>query len=91
MNLDHTASTLQHQVGDLMNSGQYYVTPEICRELKHINNGVDYIKLDQNFVNTSREFATKFDPGTIAAERVGKSTWGYSRHGAAPDMGLLPT
>ena len=72
VHLDHTASALQHEVGNLMHSGSYYVTPEICRELKHIQTGADYIKLDQNFVSSSRDFSNKFDPNMIATEIMGK-------------------
>ena len=67
-----TAGTVQGQLGDMMGSGHYYVTPEMTRELRHINNGVDHIKLDHDFLHSSQEWAQRWGPAQTMTEREGK-------------------
>ena len=41
-------------IADIAGTGHYYVTPEMCRELKHIDNGVNHIRLDHDILKTER-------------------------------------
>ena len=58
-------------LGELMNHQQYYTTPEVGRELKHIDNGINHIRLDNSFLETSRDWPHKFDRATLAREKQG--------------------
>lgn len=66
-------NTVKGQINDMANSGHYYVTPEINRELRHINNGIDHIRLDNQFLNTSPEWGQKWNPARTSIEMQGKS------------------
>jgi len=48
---DDLTRGLQCDVKTLGSSGGYYVTPEMCRELEHIDNGVAHIRLDQSMLD----------------------------------------
>lgn len=66
--LNHTpgvhglASNVSHDVRDMMQSGNYYVTPELANKLGNINCGVESIKLDQQLMASSKDWAARFAP-----------------------------
>ena len=47
------ANTFKNSVDDLLYSGNYLITEEIISEVKAIEKGVDKIKLDNNFLDSS--------------------------------------
>ena len=63
--------TVQRDVHDLVHTGNYRVTPDICRGLQDVRAGVDHIKLDQDFLKSSKEWASKFDPHRCAQGQKG--------------------
>lgn len=64
-----TARSVQAGIHEVMGSGAYYVTPDICRELQHMKNGVSHINLDTNLLKSSTEWASKFDHNAINNEK----------------------
>lgn len=64
-------NTVKGQISDLAGSGHYYVTPEITRELRHINSGIDHIRLDHDFLNSSREWGQQWNPQRTYREMQG--------------------
>ena len=71
--LGQYSDSVKNGVFELANTGNYYVTPEMSRELKHITHGVEHVNLDQDFLATSREWAQKCGPERTHLERAGKS------------------
>eukprot|EP00918_Siedleckia_nematoides_P046325 GHVU01101540.1.p1 GENE.GHVU01101540.1~~GHVU01101540.1.p1 ORF type:complete len:318 (+),score=24.29 GHVU01101540.1:35-988(+) len=59
---DNMHGNVKNDLTDLMHSGQYRVSPDINRGLAEIGSGYDNIKLDQDFLSSSRDWASKFDP-----------------------------
>ena len=45
---------IRGDIRDIAQSGKYYCTHEIARELSNIQNGLDHIKLDNNISSTSK-------------------------------------
>lgn len=68
-----TSGRMKSDVQDVMFSGNYPVTPAVCRELKHIENGVDLIKLDQHFKESCQSWGNKFDPQTTLNDRQART------------------
>ena len=64
--LGSTSGALKAEVGQVMHSGKYYVTPELSRELQHINTGADHIRLEQHFRNNTQSWDGKFDANSSA-------------------------
>jgi len=58
-------------IADLAASGGYYVSPEICRELRHIDNGVNHIHLDHDILKYDK-WQQKCDPATVFVHKQGK-------------------
>ena len=58
--LGGVTGTVKQQLGDVMGSGNFYVSPEMSRELRRIDHGVDHIKLDHDFLGSSREWAQQW-------------------------------
>lgn len=67
-----TANSVQSEIQDLMQSGQYYCTNELANELTRINNAVDHLKLDGNIMSTSDSFKRFYDPRNSVPEGVSK-------------------
>nr|XP_022293125.1 uncharacterized protein LOC111103860 isoform X1 [Crassostrea virginica] len=65
-----TANSVQAEIRDLMQSGQYYCTNELANELTRINNAVDHLKLDGNIMSTSDSFKRFYDPRNSVPEGV---------------------
>lgn len=59
--LQSGAFSLEKEIKDIVESGQYYYTAEIATELYNISNAVDHIKLDSNFLTTSPDWGNKLD------------------------------
>lgn len=68
--LDGITTAVKQNVADLAGSGHYYVTPEICRELKHIDSGINHIRLDHDILKTER-WNRICDPATTFVHRQG--------------------
>lgn len=74
MALNGTSAYVKTAVGEMFTqrNGTYYVTPEMTSELKHIDFGADHIRLDNDFLRSSKAWGTKLnDPATIARDRAG--------------------
>ncbi len=74
MALNGTSTYVKTAVGEMFTqrNGAYYVTPEMTRELKHIDFGADHIRLDNDFLRSSKAWGTKLnDPDTVARDRAG--------------------
>lgn len=69
-----TANSVQSEIQDLMQSGQYYCTNELANELTRINNAVDHLKLDGNIMSTSDSFKRFYDPRNNVPEGVNPSS-----------------
>lgn len=57
---------------DARGSGQYYVTHELDREMDRIGNGVNHMKLDSDFINSSTEWGGRFDNEALNREKAGE-------------------
>lgn len=64
--LSHNVDTA---INNLQKNQQYYVTPEICRELRHIKNGVQHMRLDDDLLRSSKEWCQKNNPHSLETER----------------------
>ena len=58
-------------ISDLSSSGRYYVSPELCCELRHIDNGVNHIHLDHAFLKNER-WQQMCDPATVFVHKQGE-------------------
>lgn len=50
---DYMTKGIQKNIEGLTEGGWHYMTPQICRELKHIHTGVTHIRLDHDFLNNN--------------------------------------
>jgi len=66
------SGNVKQNVQHMRQSGQFYVTPEVDRELKHIEQGVDHIRLDHDLMTTSKEWGSKFNPNAATNEKRGR-------------------
>ena len=64
---------VKHNVQQVRHSGQFYVTPEVDKELRHIESGVDHMRLDHDLLSSSKEWGTKFNPHETAREKQGRN------------------
>ena len=72
--LNNTSDCVKSNVNELFTQcrGSYYVTPEMTRELKHIDYGADHIRLDNDFLRSSSTWGTKLnDPAVVAQDQAG--------------------
>ena len=69
--LHGVAGTVRRDVQEVLGTGQFYVTPELTRELRHINSGVDHIRLDQDLMASS-DWGARFDPKALVQEQTGE-------------------
>ena len=67
-----SSNTIQRDVREILSGGQYYVTPELGRELRSIDKGINHINLDNAFLQSSRSWGNRFDQGQLMAEKQGK-------------------
>ncbi|KAK6171268.1 hypothetical protein SNE40_019493 [Patella caerulea] len=61
--------TVKSDIKDILQSGKYYCTEEIARELTKLDNGLDHLNFDNNLLTTSRTWQNNFDPNHTAAYR----------------------
>ncbi|KAK2151879.1 hypothetical protein LSH36_347g00009 [Paralvinella palmiformis] len=67
-----TASgTVKSDLGHVMHGGDFYATPEVCREMKHIESGIDHIRLDHDFLRSSREWGNQWSPESVNMSKQG--------------------
>ncbi|XP_060077353.1 uncharacterized protein LOC132556914 [Ylistrum balloti] len=55
------SSSLDKEIREIIESGQYYYTAEIATELNNISNALDHILLDSNFLTTSPDWGSKLN------------------------------
>lgn len=60
--LASTVNTIKRDIEEICQSGKFYVTEEIGRELNVIASGLDHLKLDDYLLATSKEWDKGFDP-----------------------------
>lgn len=66
-----TAKETKCNIRNFVRSGQYYVTPEMTGELRHLIDGVDHIKLDHEFLQSSKPWGEEWDPDLTRSEMHG--------------------
>lgn len=59
--LRSTVRTVEADIEDILQSGNYYCTEEIARELTAIRNGLEHLNLDGTLLS-SNEWQGSFDP-----------------------------
>ena len=69
---DEPVKTLTEDVTRLSRSGNYYVTPELARNLEHLQNTVNHINLDNEFLSNSKQWRKKFDEQKLIQDKNGK-------------------
>ena len=67
-------NSVKREVGDVLSSGNYYVTPELQRELSSIQNGLDHLNLDSNILNSSTGWRK-----SLSASAAGHSNGGLQQ------------
>lgn len=65
------SGNLNGNLRDVRSSGQYYVTHELDREMDRIGNGVNHMRLDSDFINSSKEWGQRFDREALNREKAG--------------------
>ena len=68
--LKGTVRSVEADIADILQSGNYYCTEEIARELTAIKNGLDHLKLDGTLLG-SNEWSGSFDPRSTAEALAG--------------------
>ena len=66
------SSSVKADLTDLAHSGQYHLTPQMKRELYHINNGINHVKFDNQLLNSSPGWANNFNSASLAVEKQGE-------------------
>lgn len=61
---------LDREIREIIESGEYYYTPEIATELNNIGNALDHIMLDSNFLTTSPEWGSRFDTNEAHGKHI---------------------
>lgn len=74
MALQNCIKTIKGDIVDILQSGNYYVTEEIARELFGINNALEHMALDTTFLSTSQEWRKK--PGNYSEQCVNEQMAG---------------
>ena len=62
---------VQKDVEDLISSDQKIISPRSCHNLATISNGIAHIKLDNELLQSSKDWGTKFDPAHLSNEQKG--------------------
>jgi len=74
MALRNAVCAVKADIQDVLQSGQFYVTEEIARELSQINNALDHLALDSTFLSTSEEWKKK--PGNYTPRQTSEQMSG---------------
>ncbi|KAK0045513.1 hypothetical protein Bpfe_024999 [Biomphalaria pfeifferi] len=61
--LPQWARTVKNEIQDFLQSGNYYVTEELAKEVSVINNELDHLSLDDTFLTSSKDWQSK--PGNF--------------------------
>ena len=64
---------IHDSVRGISSDGCHYVTPEICRELSHIDHGVAHIRLDHQLLD-NKDWNKLCDQRRVAKHRQGRVT-----------------
>lgn len=67
---------LQTHFNEILTSGHHYFTQEIANHIKHINNGLDNIKLDYDFQHGSKNWRKQFDSNAM---RMNESSMSFDQ------------
>ena len=57
---------------DTLYSGNYHVTPEVGRQLLDLKSGFDHMRLDNQFLDSSKHWGNKFDFAALRNEKCGE-------------------
>ncbi|XP_076444468.1 uncharacterized protein LOC143282679 [Babylonia areolata] len=68
--LKNTVRTVEADIADILQSGNFYCTEEIARELTSIKNGLDHLRLDGTLLG-SEEWKGTFDPQSTSGALAG--------------------
>ncbi|XP_076467264.1 uncharacterized protein LOC143298314 [Babylonia areolata] len=71
--LKSTIDTVEADIRDILQSGDYYCTEEIARELNAINNGLEHLRLDSTLLG-SEDWQKTFNPRNTAASISGATS-----------------
>jgi len=74
MALRSGVAAVKGDITDILQSGNYYVTEEIGRELSGLNNALEHLALDNTFLSTSKEWSQK--PGSYTAAEANNQSAG---------------
>jgi len=74
MALRNALCAVKSDIQEVLQSGNYYVTEEIARELSQINNALDHLALDSTFLSTSEEWQKK--PGNYTPRQTNEHMCG---------------
>ena len=64
---------LRYGIHDTLNSGNYHVEPDVGRQLVQIKSGIDHMRLDNNFLDSSQYWGNKFNTTPVRNEKYGES------------------
>jgi len=74
MALRSAVAAVKGDIQDVLQSGNFYVTEEIARELSQINNALEHIALDNTFLSTSEDWQKK--PGNFTTRQAAEQMSG---------------
>ena len=60
-------------IHDTLCSGNFHVTPEVGYQLVDMKSGIDHMRLDNQFLDTSKQWGNKFDVAALRNEKHGES------------------
>ena len=63
---------LRSGIHDTLHSGNYHVEPDVGRQLVQIKSGIDHMRLDNNFLDSSLYWGNKFNTTPVRNEKHGK-------------------
>ncbi|CAL1545809.1 unnamed protein product [Lymnaea stagnalis] len=69
-----TATAVRNEIREILQSGNFYVTEEIAREMSVINNALEHLSLDDTFLTTSQNWQKQpgnFTPAETAQHLSG--------------------
>lgn len=71
--LGSAVTSLERDIHEIVETGQYYTTPEIVNELSNVNNALHHLRLDSNLLTTSTSWNNEWDPSLTTGANTGLS------------------
>ncbi|XP_064629172.1 uncharacterized protein LOC135488475 [Lineus longissimus] len=81
-----TGGALKGDINEILTSGQYYVTPEMTRELRSVGNGVEHFNVDAYLQNSASSWRHNLGPGQVASDRAATLDTMQKTQGFLSDM-----